>query len=543
MKISSAWYYLLLPFFLLNACIVDENELRDRYENGNEEVELAENTVILPEDNKSGLLSVGRNTLEFDASSRWAKDFEIGDILAVGITEKAPRGFLRKIRSMRESGNRIIIDTEQAKLSEALLKAEVRFEKELDEDDFLGKARGIRAELELSDNSPLSGSVEIKPRILFEMSSNGLSLDRLKMGMGFTHSLTAQLALAGGRTIELEKELLERDLKPILIFIGGIFPLVITPEFELSAGLEYNGPELSFGYTISGTTDMYVQKENGNWSFKKDVRDNASLTGPSLEISTGIEVYVKPALEFEFYDSDAVELGVFLKKSVIGEATIEVGEGIGCELSCSASFGAEVEIDILGFEANPTIEIEPIQFAPFYSCDPEELSDDILDIISEDVFEEFIELDMPLNGGLTPPNIEGTFRVTPFILKSSNIPSDNIGLQFVDYDYTFYDQDMENNTIKISTVSSNGAVSEGVGSYIAGNGNSFSIFTELNGSFQSGSRFIHAEVISGEITSEGIVNFHKAILMLEDNGDPSGDLIEVGQGRACFDSDAISPRQ
>ena len=543
MKITTACYYLLLPLFLLSACIVDENELRDRYENGNDEVELAENTVILPDDNKSGLLAVGRNSLEFDANSRWAKDFEIGDILVVGITEKAPRGFLRKIKAIRESGTSIFVDTEQAKLGEALLRADVRFEKELDADDFLGKANKIEMNLELGENSPLSGKMEITPRIVCDIRTDGLSLDYLKMGMNLSYKLGADITLEGVLERPLKEKLFERDLKPIVIPIGGIFPLVITPDIEVEGGMEYNGGALSFGYSLDGTVDLFVLKENGQWSTIKNLSNNANLKEPSIELSSAIEVFVQPELDFEFYDRDEVEVDVFIKKSIIGEATMSVGEGIGCELKCAASFGAEVEIDILGFEAEPTLEIEPIEFDPFYSCDPEELSEDILDIISEDVFEEFIDLDMPLNGGLTPPNIEGTFRITPFILKSSNIPTDNIGLQFVDYDYTFYDQDMENNTIKVSTVSSNGAISEGVGSYIAGNGNSFSIFTELNGSFQSGSRFIHAEVISGEITSDGIVNFHKAILMLDDFGDPYGDLIEIGQGRACFDSDAISPRQ
>jgi len=535
--------HLLLFSFLL--CIFsckkdgDDNPLNDE---NTVPLIMQENTFIISSEPKNDIIKVTDNTVEFELDTQDKTNFVIGNIIVSGVSENAPNGFLRRILSIEETSSKLILTTEHAKLSDALISGEVSYEKAIDDSDFAGKAEGIEVLIELGENSPLSGEISIDPKILFDIKVRDLNLEYLKMGFEFDYELSAILNLAGVVPVELTKELIDKNLKPITVFIGGIFPLVITPEFELEAGLVYSGPQLNLSYTLEGTTEYYVLKESGAWSANKDVTESANLTKPSLELNSEVEIYIKPIYEIEFYDIDAFETELYAKKSVIGKATIEISEGIGCSLGCGISLGAAVELDVLGFEANPSIEVQVLEFPPFYKCDNKELSEDITEVISEDIFNEIIDLNMPLNGGVTPPNIEGKYFVSPFILKSSNIPEDQAGREFIDYTYSFSQQNMENNSIIVSQASSDGLIANGLGSYISGSDKSFTIFTELEINEANGSKAITAEVISGEISTEGIVNFHKTIIMLDNYGDDDT-YIENGQGRTCIDSDGLSNRE
>ncbi len=101
----------------------------------------------------------------------------------------------------------------------------------------------------------------------------------------------------------------------------------------------------------------------------------------------------------------------------------------------------------------------PLSFIAVTSCkkddkktgtkDDKVLSEAIQEIVSDSTFQDIIELGMPVNKGLTPPDIENTYVASPFILKSSNISCDYEGKLFADYYVKFYDQDNDSLTIKL----------------------------------------------------------------------------------------------
>lgn len=175
-----------------------------------------------------------------------------------------------------------------------------------------------------------------------------------------------------------------------------------------------------------------------------------------------------------------------------------------------------------------------------YIVEENGLTKDINDFVPQSVLDEIEEMGMPINEGVNPPNIQFRYHASPFILLNSNRESDNIGSKFSDYDIQFSEQNNTNLTVKSASVNG-GQESEGVGGFIVGDDNRFSVFSKVNSELK-GEKAVLLNMISGKITSDGIIDFYFANFMLDDNGDPSDVWIEVGDGRILYDSDGFSEK-
>ncbi|MDC6366661.1 MULTISPECIES: hypothetical protein [Flavobacteriaceae] len=169
------------------------------------------------------------------------------------------------------------------------------------------------------------------------------------------------------------------------------------------------------------------------------------------------------------------------------------------------------------------------------------------DLFSEEVVQTLNDLNFTINEGANPPNLEGTFYVSQFILTNSNVPQDNIGSRFADQRYTFLNQNNSDNTIDFNGVQINVSTKEefsqldGSGSFISGEGNRFSIFLVVEQErINSGTKTLTAFAISGSISEGGIVEFEQSLVMLDNFGDPKNEYIENGQGRKFIDQDEFS---
>ena len=145
---------------------------------------------------------------------------------------------------------------------------------------------------------------------------------------------------------------------------------------------------------------------------------------------------------------------------------------------------------------------------------------------------------MPVNDGIDPPNIEGTYLVSPYKLIKSNFnDSFNSSTTFADFKLTFSKQNNANHTVVCSYV--NGAeTASGLGSVISGTGNNFTVYTAITGTLD-GYQFKTVEIYSGEITATGIKNFYHTIIMVE----PTPETILIDQARLFYDQDGFSPKQ
>lgn len=185
----------------------------------------------------------------------------------------------------------------------------------------------------------------------------------------------------------------------------------------------------------------------------------------------------------------------------------------------------------------------------FTGCDSEEdvspsdgLSEDIKELVPEDVLKEMEEVGINIHRGDNPPSFEGTYRASPFVLENSNIPEDqnHLGHVFGDMVITFSNQNNASLTARLE-FEQGSADAEGVGGYISGDADSFTFFGETDAVQGNGvvTRFVN--VISATKTSDGLRNFQFGFFMLDDGGDPDDNIIEVGQGRKIVDGDGFSP--
>ena len=172
-----------------------------------------------------------------------------------------------------------------------------------------------------------------------------------------------------------------------------------------------------------------------------------------------------------------------------------------------------------------------------FSDNDDDLTEDVHNIIPDDILEKFKELGITINGGNNPPNIEGTYFISPYILVKSNFADGfDPGYRFADMLMTFSKQDNAKLTVVCDYINGPGT-GNGLGSFITGNGNKFSVYTEISGTL-SGYTFKSVEIYSGEITPSGIKGFYDAFIVTKEA--PS--TIKRGQGRLIYDSDGFSER-
>jgi len=155
-----------------------------------------------------------------------------------------------------------------------------------------------------------------------------------------------------------------------------------------------------------------------------------------------------------------------------------------------------------------------------------------------------ISLGFKVNEGKTPPNLGGSFLITPFVLNASNIDGDqdNIGEGSGDYQATFSNQNNDMLSIDFLGNSNSGQqLDEGNGSFVIGSNGSFGVFAKTTTKLGS-STAVTAVAISGTLTATGIENVQFFGAMLDDNGDPQKIFIENNSGRMYIDGDGLAEK-
>ncbi|MFY9116071.1 MAG: hypothetical protein WBK97_06925 [Bacteroidales bacterium] len=169
--------------------------------------------------------------------------------------------------------------------------------------------------------------------------------------------------------------------------------------------------------------------------------------------------------------------------------------------------------------------------------DPSELTEDVHNIIPSDILEEFKNLGIEIHGGKKPPKIEGTYKISPCVLVKSNFSDTySVGYVFTDKVITFSRQNNAKLTVVCDYVQGQ-EKGDGIGSFITGNGNKFSIYSEINGTLHD-EPFKSVFIYSGEISTDGIINYHEALMVTMENRY----TIRRGQGRLFKDSDGLAEK-
>ncbi|MCB2207995.1 MAG: hypothetical protein KQH67_06825 [Bacteroidetes bacterium] len=327
MKRSTLFKAASVAFFLLflfpqPGCKKDKIEPEPEPE---PEIIIAENTkVIADQDWNSNIVSIDTNdyTLTFDDAINVNYDLKVGDV----VVSSVGYGLLRKITDISSDGQNIIISTEQASLSDAILKGELKFKVDVSNPQKIKKikyqADGVKFIkpkdgdesqflIEIStdfgtDFFSITGELEIG-QFEFEADYDWHTewfkpiLDTAYGLFSITETFTLTEELSHSAEFEKSVELLILEYPPITVMIGPV-PVVITPEVVLTAGIELEATcSLSAGLTQELTASGGLAYDGSNWNPSFNLEKNFGITPPLLTNSLSAKVYVKPQLNMVIY--------------------------------------------------------------------------------------------------------------------------------------------------------------------------------------------------------------------------------------------------
>jgi hypothetical protein len=163
------------------------------------------------------------------------------------------------------------------------------------------------------------------------------------------------------------------------------------------------------------------------------------------------------------------------------------------------------------------------------------------DFIPDEILAEIRENGQPIFEGLNPPDVTGRYIIDPYVLVASNFEdSSEPGREFARLTTRFSEFSPDNLTLKVD-LDQGGNEGEGFGSFISGQGNNFTIYVRIERERDEFTT-LETRVYSGTLEDRGIRNLYVSLFMIDDRGDPEGNLIENGEGRLFRDEDGFSER-
>jgi len=317
-----------------------------------------------------------------------------GDIIASDVSTMAPYGFLYKVRTVTVDGNQTTITTEMATIEEAVENADVRetFDLEFIDDGeevegvtvvqyrnfktrtttafassyvpdapSIGSSVKLEIEKEIDDDIKVEGFIEISAKLNGDIKASfwgGLERFELSIEPGFKAELKTTFGIAGGEMKPKRVKFKEFRFAPVTIPIG--IPLVITPkitiecvvtaegEIQLAARLVEWDYSFVFGVEYIAGTGLDAFSRNTSKPAKY-------LDSFAIEMSGEVKLAPQVSYMLGLYGTVYTGMlgGFYAKLAGEAEGSIDMdgtpGANAKLSLSCGLEFGAEAELEILGF--------------------------------------------------------------------------------------------------------------------------------------------------------------------------------------------------
>lgn len=163
---------------------------------------------------------------------------------------------------------------------------------------------------------------------------------------------------------------------------------------------------------------------------------------------------------------------------------------------------------------------------------------------SQEYVQELLDLGMVMHDGNSPPDLNGLkFVNSPNDIVASNIQGDDLSAITADFFYSIIRPNVESYYVDVIGRHNNDYYI-GSNSFVTGSGVNFTVYYLDDGyrTLQSGSIIVikTMKIVSGTVSSEGIVNFSVGLVMIDDAGDPEGNLISPGSARVFIDGDGLA---
>lgn len=164
-------------------------------------------------------------------------------------------------------------------------------------------------------------------------------------------------------------------------------------------------------------------------------------------------------------------------------------------------------------------------------------------VIPSEIREQFSQY-MPIYEGITPPNIEGDYLCQPDRLVFTSDYNFEVGHLFAPVYFKFANQTASGMAVYSEMQGTSSSDASEV--YVVGEGNNFTAYFISNVEHRDDDGNLTAtaklsEIVSGTLTSEGIVNYRNAFILLE-KYDPYNELMNVNEYRVFEDGDGLAAR-
>lgn len=363
------------------------------------EVVVNEDVRVLDETARQSLTAFDLDTstnegeLRFDASSAFARQIEVGRILASEpIDGVAASGFLQRVESTRTEGDQIVVTTSQATLVETFDQAEMSYQQTLEPGDVVGmetRAQGIEMSTRqspLTRRQPLGFDFGLDfDRVLVDADGDESTTDdQLKLDGNLRFNASARADIDIGWLAELDRFLFRIDLEEsvdvevrgtkqglfderipvasynfgsITIYVGPV-PVVFNVSMQIEVGAEgqFEATMVATAIQQTSVTLGAEYREDDGWKNLSNVDSSFSFPPPELSAEGAARAFVEPRLDVRIYGL----AGPFVLATAYVEADAELFRSPFWQVHAGLDFGVGfvIELPVVGRVASYRKNVE-----------------------------------------------------------------------------------------------------------------------------------------------------------------------------------------
>jgi Concanavalin A-like lectin/glucanases superfamily len=364
----------LLLFLWTFSIVLSGCKKNDSTQPSNQDNLLSDNAIIVSGNViNSSLIAVDSTKLTFTAAGSGVDKVKVGSILVSDVSAIAPIGFLRKITAISTVGSNIVCTTEQAALTDAIVKGKVTYNRAFTDNDIIGEDSSgvdISAQQRIQglsftfnynnvlydadgnnsttfDQIKIKGEMKIEPTFDFELDIDGSSVKRFvaKINLKNTNKISAESKVV---LASFNKEVVLKtfQLRPFTILIAGV-PVPIAKQWiAIVIGVDGSlTAKVTAGAENINTAVAGISYENNSWNTINTLDNSFTLQPLTFTGSARVEPWLQARYEIRPYGIRESRIYIGVRGSVIGEATI-VPTGLSTTLKWGVKFSAKAQMQI-----------------------------------------------------------------------------------------------------------------------------------------------------------------------------------------------------
>jgi len=323
-----------------------------------DEVVVADNVRVLEASAMEHLTysSESKDELVFGSQAEQVSDLKPNDIIVSGEGE----GLLRRVLSVENSDDQIVVRTSEASLTDVFEKCNVSLRQPLSPNDIESsgqdserdRPRAISEEflesisIEQDGGVSLTGSLSFRPELDIQIVIQDFRMEYFKAAVSMTETAALRLRAAYEMSVDIEEELATFRLRPIVLWAGGV-PIVITPVIRIVGGIQgHVNMEVETNVTQTATLTTGAEYRNQQWNDISGFSNDFSFSPPAPTAEADVKGYAGAILDFLLYGV----AGPYVRGELYIQPEISLLKIPCWALYGGINAGAGVKVEILGDE-------------------------------------------------------------------------------------------------------------------------------------------------------------------------------------------------